>query len=208
MIVKLKGIIDYIFADHMAINVNGVSYAVTINAAIASKFAPSQNVVLYIASITKEDGTVLYGFESFLERLWFYELIKLSGISGRIAINILGSIETSKLELALATRDEIVFSSISGIGKKLAARIVTEMDQAATRVASAMLQFIGSDNKVDRVINSVSVSSNMLLEALGALSNLGFDKTTAYPLLQEIISAQPEIALNELIRNALQKIKK
>jgi Holliday junction DNA helicase RuvA len=171
-------------------------------------------MMFFINSISKEDGTILFGFLSMVEKIWFNELIKLNGISGKIAINILGHVSTQQLDIAIQSGDEAMFTQISGIGKKLAARIVNEMKESFAKVSTIML---GYQPMIDKKLTIQSVSEantaaigndNVINEAMMALQALGFSRSDSYSVVLKISQSNNNISSSQLIKEALQAMQR
>ena len=96
---------------------------------------------LYIKEIVKEDDDVLYGFISFIDKCWFEELIKLSGLGPKIALAILSFYSCENIENAIMTDNCDFFSAVSGIGGKLANRIPNEMRKNIEKIHEKVIHF-------------------------------------------------------------------
>ena len=146
MIGKLTGYVDTITQDGAIIDVNGIGYIVIFGKRDTELLAEYKHrgdkVSALIHSSTKEDGTTLYGFLSLEDRLWFGELIKLNGISGKIATLITGNIGAQTIASAILMESEHCFCAVSGVGKKLANRIINEMKDSSQKVEHAMAMHI------------------------------------------------------------------
>jgi Holliday junction DNA helicase RuvA len=217
MINKLYGYVEEIIGDQITVMVGGIGYAVQVGNSTIGKIMelkPRQEMMFFINSISKEDGTILFGFLSMVEKIWFNELIKLNGISGKIAINILGHVSTQQLDIAIQSGDEAMFTQISGIGKKLAARIVNEMKESFAKVSTIML---GYQPMIDKKLTIQSVSEantaaigndNVINEAMMALQALGFSRSDSYSVVLKISQSNNNISSSQLIKEALQAMQR
>ncbi len=205
MIGKLKGGVDSIFDDKLILDVNGVGYNVyaslkTLNSLQEKK---GKEVVLLIETIVKEDQIHLYGFTSEIEKTWFNELCKVSGVGSKVGLKILGILSINDIVLALNSGDKILFSKVPGIGSKLALRIVSELKDSTKKIAG---DFVVSGNKSDRSV--ADNNSKILADAISALENLGYKRIEIYPIINEQITQKPDITLETLITNSLRLISK
>ena len=205
MIGKLKGKIDSIFDDKLILDVNGVGYNVyasskTLNSLQEKK---GQDAVLLIETIVREDHIHLYGFASEIEKTWFNELCKVSGVGSKVGLKILGALSINDIVLALNSGDKVLFSKVPGIGPKLALRIVSELKDSTKKISG---EFIVSVNKNDKT--TTDNNSKILADALSALENLGYKRTEIYPIVNEQVSQKPDITLETLITNSLRLIAK
>ena len=205
MIGKLKGKIDFIFDDKLILDVNGVGYNVyasskTLNSLQEKK---GQEMVLLIETIVREDHIHLYGFTSEIEKTWFNELCKVSGVGSKVGLKILGTLSINDIVLALNSGDKVLFSKVPGIGPKLALRIVSELKDSAKKIAG---DFTVSNNKNERT--ATENSSKILADAISALENLGYKRIAIYPIIHQQTTQNPDITLETLITNSLRLISK
>lgn len=204
MIGKLKGIIDEVGIDHVLVDVAGVCYLVYCSARQLHKFSKSKPAELYIETHVREDQITLFGFENRQEKNFFLKLVTVKGVGPKMALAILSYGEPQKLSLAITSGDRAVFSSVSGVGPKLANRIITELrdknlllDDEGNKVS--MKAITGEDSRSD---------SDNLNSAVQALQNLGVSRSEAYLAVSKILSQQNDLGLGELIKRALKQISK
>ncbi len=205
MIGKLKGKIDSIYDDKLILDVNGVGYNVyasskTLNSLQEKK---GQEVVLLIETIVKEEQIHLYGFALEIEKTWFNELCKVSGVGSKVGLKILGALSINDIVLALNSGDKVLFSKVPGIGPKLALRIVSELKDSPKKISG---EFIVSGNKSERTKDENN--SKILSDAISALENLGYKRIAIYPIVNQQITQNPDITLETLITNSLRLISK
>ncbi|WP_375319445.1 Holliday junction branch migration protein RuvA [Candidatus Tisiphia endosymbiont of Oplodontha viridula] len=190
MIGKLKGKIDACFNDYVIIDVSGVGYLVYCSSKTLNKLVVNEFCQLFIETHVREDHINLYGFLSLEEKFVFNLLQSVNGIGTRMALAILSNLSPEQIQSAIARQDKEAFKAVSGVGLKLAERIIIELkDKAVTNLANNL-----SINKDD---------SDLANDATLALTSLGVNKTEAYNLVQEIIANNPELSINELIKLAL-----
>ena len=127
MIAKLRGIADTIGEDNVIIDVNGVGYLVFASNRTLSKLVRGGEVCLWIETVVREDSISLYGFADQMEREWFLMLTKVQGVGARVCLSILSVLSPAQLAQAVAAQDKASFTRASGVGPKLAARIVSEL---------------------------------------------------------------------------------
>lgn len=205
MIGKLKGKVDSIFDDKFILDVGGVGYNIyasfkTLN---ALQEQMGQVTTILVETIVREDHIHLYGFASQIEKTWFNELCKVSGVGSKVALKILGALSINDIVLALNSGDKVLFSKVPGIGPKLALRIVSELKDSAKKIAG---DFTVYGNKSER--NIQENNSKILADAISALENLGYRRIEVYPIINQHISQNPEITLETLITNSLRLISK
>lgn len=206
MIGKLRGLIDLINDDKCIIDVNGVGYVVFLSSKTAEflkNFPQDQQVSLIIETVVKEDAIELYGFVKEIEKIWFLELTKVQGVGNKVALKILGFFTIEELAKALIQSDEKSFSKISGIGPKLASRIVTELKESPKKLG-VDISFEITDNK--KIIN---FNNNSLVnDAVSALENLGYRKSDSLKIIANFVENNSQITLENLITSALRELSK
>jgi len=127
MIAGVEGVLKSRGEDWVIIDVGGVSFRVhTPFTTIGMLGIPGDKVRLHTHLHVREDNLSLYGFGSVEELRLFEMLINVSGVGPRTALSLLAVLSPEKVELAIARNDVDMLSSVPGIGKKTAARLVLE----------------------------------------------------------------------------------
>ena len=116
---------------------NGVGYVVFCsNSTIADlSNIGEERIGLEIETIVREDQITLYGFASAIEKEWFLLLNKVNGVGPKMALGILSSISLENLSFAIASGDKAAFKPVSGVGPKLADRLITELKDKVGMIA-------------------------------------------------------------------------
>ena len=127
MIAKLRGVIDTIGEDYCVIDVNGVGYLVSASAKTLSRLIKGNMFSLLIETVVREDSISLFGFYDAWEKEWFLTLTKVQGVGAKVCLSILSALNPSQLAQAVSAQDKAAFTRASGVGPKLAARLVTEL---------------------------------------------------------------------------------
>jgi len=207
MIGRLSGLVEFINEDSCIIDVSGVGYVVFISQKTAS-FLKNQNQTssqqlthLLISTIVKDDAIELYGFLSLDEKSWFLELNKVQGVGAKMAQKILTALEINEIAQALITSDTKLFTSISGIGNKIATRITNELKDSPYK-----LNYI-IENQNQNIKQNFNNSQN-ISDAISALENLGYRKTDCLNIINTLIKNQPDTTLEQLITNSLRELSK
>ena len=196
MIGKLSGRVDSQGDDYVIIDVNGVGYLVYASVKTLAKLTEGETYKLFIETHVREDHIHLYGFLSIEEKSFFNLLQSVNGIGTRMALSILSSLTPIDIQIAINNEDKNIFKAISGVGAKLAERIVLELKDKIAKIASSSAVIKDSLN----IKKITPIASN---EVIKALVNLGFSRFEAQNVVQEIITKNPEISIDELIRTAL-----
>jgi Holliday junction DNA helicase RuvA len=188
MIGKLTGKIEIIGNDTLIIDVSGVGYLVYVSINTIAKLQSGITASLLIETHVREDLIQLFGFLNQEEKDCFLKLNLVSGVGTKVALSILSALSPSDVATAIAMKDKEAFRSISGIGPKLAERILLELKDKS----------FASSN-----INLEGGKSDVITDSVSALVNLGVSRNDAYQVVQKILRETPDIDINELIRLAL-----
>ncbi len=199
MITFLHGKLIDALPTQITVDVNGVGYDVLIPLSSFDKLpAPGNEIKLLTHLQIRDDAHVLYGFMSVTERELFRLLINnVSGIGPKIALNILSGINVTTFRGAVANGDVKSLSSISGVGKKTAERIVVELrdkiGKAGAFEATSANRALSSD---DQKIN----------DAVLALMALGFKQPDAHDSIRAALAVLGTQAnVEDLVRASLKK---
>ncbi len=206
MIGKLRGFIDSITEDKCIIDVGGVGYVVFLSnktADFLKQTSREKEISLIIETVVKEDAIELYGFAGEIEKIWFSELTKVQGVGNKVALKILGYFAIQDLAKALIQGDEKSFSKISGIGPKLASRIVTELKDSPKKLGIDV--GFESNHKIE--LQEIS-GSQIAIDALSALENLGYKKHDSLRVINFLIAENSKVTLENLITSALRELSK
>ncbi len=190
----LKGILSHKSPTEIVVDVNGVGYALSIPLSTFEKLGePGSTVTLLTYLHVREDILQLYGFASLVEREIFRLLISVSGIGPKIAQGILSGIQPDELQKLIAQGNVAALTSIPGVGKKTAERLVVELRDKIAKLDSSSQ------------VSGAETSTSIRAEALMALTSLGYNRATAENAirmaLQEMNGKDPSI--QELLKHAL-----
>lgn len=205
MIGKLKGLIDSYGEDFVIIDVNGVGYVVHCSGRTLQKLPrPGEAATLSIETQVREDSIKLFGFSSEAERDWFRLLQTVQGVGSKVALGILTILSAGELATAIATQDKAMVARASGVGPKLAARIVAELKDKAPAFGS-----------VDPVVATLAgaeddaTAPSSVRDAISALVNLGYGRPQAAAAVAASVKGLGEGAeTGALIRQGLKELAK
>ena len=131
MIYQLKGRVETLTKDQAILDVGGVGYGAFVSTQTLSDLRVGEAAKLLIITHVREDHIHLYGFLSEGERDWFEILTGVQGVGPKVALAILGAMGPADLASALMLEDRRPFQAVSGVGPKMAARLVTELRDKA-----------------------------------------------------------------------------
>ena len=200
MIGRLKGKILEKQAPNLLLDVNGVGYEVEVP---MSTFYDLPNIgsetILKTHFIVREDAQLLYGFLTDDERTLFRELIKISGIGGKVGLAILSGMQPDEFVACIETQDVKTITRIPGIGAKTAQRLIIEIkDKLGKLSISATAPTSATEDSSPGASNQTSAKN----DAIDAMVALGYKQAEAEKLIKKI--SEPGMSTEELIRKALQ----
>lgn len=205
MIEYIKGELAELTPTLTVVEARGVGYAINISLNTYSAIQGKNDIKLYIheAIVTggRDDSYTLYGFLSKQERSLYRLLITVSGVGANTARMILSSLTPSELCNVIANGDEKMLKAVKGIGLKTAQRIIVDLKD----------KIMQSGIADELHINSSSASSNINTavkdEALSALIMLGFSPAPSAKVVVSILTEQPELPVEQVVKLALKMIK-
>ena len=187
MIGYLTGKIISSKPTQILLDVNGVGYLVNISISTFEKISEIESVSLFIHTNVKEDSISLFGFFTLAEKEMFELLISISGIGPKVSLGILSGIAVDDLKEAISVGNVSRLIAIPGIGRKTAERVVLELKSKVDSI------------KTDGMAKETSAKD----EAIAALSTLGYQRQVSEKIVRELLSGNPKLSLEELIRKAL-----
>ncbi len=203
MIGKLKGIIDSIEEKTLLLDVSGVCYLVYSSAnTLRSLPSEGEATSLLIETHVREDHIHLYGFATSQEKEWFNILTTVKGVGNKMGLAILSSLPPEQISSALIAQDKTAFTQVSGVGPKLADRILTELKDKGGTIS-------GGDIKSTANIQGSNITTqagNINNDAISALANLGYSRSDAYNIVVQITQDDESISVEELIRKSLKEL--
>ncbi|MDD7608282.1 MAG: Holliday junction branch migration protein RuvA [Bacteroidales bacterium] len=197
MIDYISGKIAELTPTRVVLDNSGIGYAIEISlqtyAALESQ--KEAKVYIYHHIQSSSDVELFYGFSSRDERSIFELLISVSGVGVNTARVILSSFSADELREAILSENVAAIKSVKGIGLKTAQRMVLELKDKISK----------GEGGVSEVL-LVSDRNAVAEEAAAALQMLGFSKPNISKAIQKIVSSNPNIKVEELIKQALQML--
>jgi len=190
MIGALTGKLARKDTDGVLIDVGGVGYLVSVPLSSFYELPElGQEVSLRIHTYVRDDSIDLYGFGSGSEQALFEELIGVAGVGPKLAVTILSGMESELLVASIADEDVARLTTIPGVGKKTAERLVLELKDKVADMAPA-----ASPTSVRGVREDV----------VSALMNLGYRQRDAERALEKV--EEPAEEFEELLRQTLRNL--
>ena len=195
MIVFLEGILDRKEPHRAVMNVNGVGYEAAIALSTFDRLpAEGSRFRLVTLHVVREDAHLLYGFADEEERNMFLLVTAVNGIGPKLGLALLSGMPVRELKAAIVNGDIKRLSSVSGIGKKSAERIVLELRDK-----------IGKGEAMEAIAGEAPSGpvNAKLRDALAALVSLGHKQADAQQLIR---AAMPKITEDMDVGDILRRI--
>ena len=197
MIDFVTGKLCEISPTRVVVDNNGIGYAMEISLQTYDLLKEKKEAVVYVLSqVNQREGTSIdYGFANKEERELFKRITSVSGIGASSARMILSSLSAGELREAILSENVNTLKSIKGIGLKSAQRMILELKDKIVKGegASNDLLFASQNNEI-------------LEEASSALMMLGFNKANIQKAIQNIIKANPNASVEQIIKSALKML--
>ncbi len=202
MIGKLKGRVDHIGTDGAVIDVGGVGYEVFCSArTVAAMPSIGEAIELVIETHVREDHIHLYAFLSQRERDVFRTLMTVQGVGAKVALGIMSSLSADQIAQAVAAQDQNAFKRASGVGPKLATRIVLELKGKLMAFDLGAKLVAPTKDK-----QSAAAGRSFAEDAVSALVNLGYGRTEAYSAVARAAQNDPGANVAGLIKLSLREL--
>jgi len=205
MIGSLKGTVAAVDVETALIDVGGVGYEIYGSARTLQNLAVGEAAALSIETIVREDFIKLYGFESASERQSFRLLQSVQGVGAKHALAILQVLPPDDLYDAIAAEDTTAVSRAHGVGKKIAQRIVTELQSKLGALAGST--GAGLTVAARKTAGAAAKSGGASADAVSALANLGYDGVEARRAVAAAANAVGvDAEVGVLIKQALKEL--
>lgn len=205
MIEYIRGELAELTPAMAVVEAAGVGYALNISLNTYSGIQGKKEVKLYVHEALqtggRDDSYTLFGFASKQERDLYRMLITVSGVGGNTARMILSSLSPKEVCNAIAGGDERLLKGVKGIGLKTAQRIIVDLKDKV--VASGIADEIHAGGNTQAATFDTSVKD----EAVGALTMLGFSPAPSAKVVQQILTANPTMPVEMVVKEALKMIK-
>lgn len=189
MIAMLEGVVDTVDLKSLIVDVGGVGYEVFAPMVVLSAARLGERIKVYTYHHVREDDVRLFGFSTREELELFKMFLGVDGVGPKVALAIFSSYRYEQVCQALHVGDERFFASVSGLGKKNAAKIVLELRGKVSHSSG-------------RQLVSGQKSNSDVVDALVAL---GYLERDVMGVVQDLDS---ELSVDEQIRVALKKMSK
>lgn len=200
MISYLRGKVLTTTTETVILDVNGVGYEAYCTGAVFRKLTVGAVAELYTYLQVKEDGITLFGFDNPKEKELFLKLITVSGVGPKMGISILAALSADDFALAIATADVKRLSTVKGLGKKTAEKIVLELHG---KISAAEVLGASGDSLTLPTETPTAKLSALDEEAVSALMGLGFTRAESAQAVKKAHDLGAT-TVEEIIMKALQ----
>ena len=200
MIAYLRGRVLETTAETAIIEVGGIGYEAYCSGGAFRKITVGETVELYTYLQVKEDGLTLFAFGSVKEKELFLKLISVDGVGPKMGIGILTGLSVDELVEAIFSADTKRLSTVKGLGKKTAEKIVLALHGKISALEIMNASGETPAQTVEAAQNKLSADDE---EAVSALMGLGFtrnESTQAVKRAHDLGATKVE----DIIRKALQ----
>jgi Holliday junction DNA helicase RuvA len=200
VIAHLSGTLLHKKPGQVTLDVDGVGYKVFIPLStyydLDDVGAP---VAFRIHTHVREDTIALYGFLTEVEEALFERLISVAGVGPALALKVLSGLEPLSLAGALRRGDLRRLSSVPGVGKKTAERLVVELKDKM----SALMSLVGEDEPGAEVPSPERMLRDDLVSAL---VNLGYQRGQAEKSVGHVLREEPELSFEAALKTSLRRL--
>ena len=211
MIGRIKGQLIEKKNDSVIIDVHGVGYVVYVTEKTARSLTlgnQSRDISLYSELLVKEDLLQLVGFITQIEKDWFNILRSVQGIGAKVALTILNTLDPDELLRAIRVKNELAFSSVSGIGSRMAQRLVVELSGRKDLIALEDEEASEIEDESSERTVGIIKRKEIQQDALSALQNLGFKPAEAKSAIDKILTLKDLNDASLLVKEALRSLAK
>lgn len=182
-------------ADEVVIDVGGVGISVLVTARTAASLQVGDQAALTTQLVVREDSLTLYGFADAAEREIFLQVQTVSGIGPKLAMTMLGTLSADQIREAISTEDERLLTTVSGLGRKSAQRLIVDLKDKLGPVMSVATP-------------AGSVSGSWRAQVIAALTGLGWAPAQAQEAVVAVAARDDadSLAVAEALRLALQTL--
>ena len=192
MISILTGPVLEITPASAVIDCAGIGYEAHCPSRTLAQLTVGTPTRLYTFLNVREDALTLFGFATATERAFFNQLTSVSGVGPRIGLSLLSTFTVPEIQQAISANQPATLARASGVGKKLAEKIIVELKDKLGSLPIAL--------------PSTGGAVSTLTDLTSALINLGYQPKTAEGAAAAALQAAPAASFDVLFKTALQKV--
>lgn len=194
MIGSLRGVVLDRSPTEVLLETGGVGYRVTVTPSVLATTTLGAPLFLHVHTHVREDALVLYGFASRDERACFEALLGAHGVGPALALAILSALSPAALQRALLSDDVAALTTVAGVGKKTAARLLVELKARLDLDLDGDLSVVTAGN---------AAVTSPRAEVRVALAGLGYGPDEVRDAVRDL---PDEGAVEDLLKSALKQL--
>ena len=174
MIASVHGVLDSIGDDHVVVRVAGIGLLVYVPTPVAETLGVAgDRVSLYTTFLVRDDVPTLYGFPAPEGKRLFDLLMGVSGIGPRLALELLAAMPPDDAAVAIVSGNTDLLSSVPGIGKRTAGRIVVDLQAKLQREWESAAVGVGdAQGEVAAALQALGYSAAEVRQAVSSLGDV------------------------------------
>ena len=198
MIGYIQGKVIYAEAGVVILENNGVGYEVVCSGALYAKLLTDGKGATYTYLQVRDDGVTLFGFVSPEEKKMFQQLTTVSGVGAKMGIAVLSAMNVGEIAVAIASSDVRRLTSVKGLGKKTAERIILELREKVAAEQQPAPAGKAQEAAPERVSDSEE-------DAVVGLMSLGYTRAESVRAVRAAVE-QGAGSIEEIIMTALRSM--
>ncbi|GAC68836.1 Holliday junction branch migration protein RuvA [Gordonia soli] len=192
MIASVRGPVVDVALDHVVVDCAGVGYRVLATPSTLASMRRGEETTLLTTMIVREDSMTLYGFTEADARALFALLQTVTGVGPRLAMATLSVLEPDSLRRALAASDVKALTSVPGIGKRVAERLVVELRDKVELPTTSSSEVV-----------TTTTGGSVRDQVTEALVGLGFTAAPAEKAVTIVLADIPDADASTALRRSL-----
>lgn len=193
MIAQVRGQVVHRGTDEIVVDVGGVGLSLNVTARTVAALEVGQSATLTTDLVVREDSLTLYGFADAGERDVFRLVQTVTGVGPRLAMTMLGTLSADQIREAIAAGDERILTTVSGLGRKTAQRLIVDLKDRIGPVVSASSA-------------AAPATASWRIQVSAALTGLGWSAPEAQTAIAAVASRPEaaELSVPQALKLALQ----
>jgi Holliday junction DNA helicase RuvA len=207
MIASLSGVVESVSTDRVILDVGGVGYLLYATPATLAALRVGERARLVTVLVIREDSQTLFGFADDDERDLFARATSVTGVGPRIGLSLLSVHSPAAIRLAVQRQDQKAFTQVSGIGPKVAARLLLELEGKIGAPSR------GAPSPSDGPASPAVQGTEHRDQVIAALTGLGFQVKPATEAVAQVLAERASADVSgadvaTVLRDALKVLRK
>jgi len=192
----IKGKLVEYDEDYLVVETGGIGYTIEPSRGVLSDLSEEgEQVKIYLHLDVKEDDMNLYGFSGPREREIFRMMLSVSRLGPKTALTVLSSMEKSEFRRAIMEEELETLTSIKGIGKKTARRLILELKE---KISDLEFETVGTSGEGNKKVS-------LAVQALTS-DSMGFSVRRAREAVSRARENGEDLEVEELVQSALKEL--